>query len=108
MDSLLFNGRTRRKRDNEMSKIQKLIDAEYYQVEITNSERCLLLNEAQEELTAMQARIVAAEKLAEQLRCLRDFQQEAEARGQSSITVEVDNIFNSEDAAALEAWEALK
>ena len=48
----------------------------------------------------------AAEKMAEQLRCLRDFQQEAEARGQSSIIVEVDHIFNSVDDAALTAWEA--
>ena len=63
---------------------------------------------AAEIFAAMQARIEAAEKMAEQLRYLRDFQQEAETRGQSSITVEVDYIFNTEDAEALEAWEALK
>ena len=48
----------------------------------------------------------AGEKMAKQLRDLRGFQEEAEARGQSSITVEVDHIFNSEDDAALTAWEA--
>ena len=61
------------------------------------------IEEAELELSALRE---AGEKMAKQLKDLRGFQEEAEARGQSSITVETEYIFNTEDAAALEAWEA--
>ncbi len=48
----------------------------------------------------------AGEKMAKQLKDLRGFQEEAEARGVSSTTIEVEYIFNTEDAAALAEWEA--
>ncbi len=62
-----------------------------------------LSSKATPELAALRE---AGEKMAKQLRDLRGFQEEAEMRGQSSIIIETEYIFNTEDAAALAEWEA--
>jgi hypothetical protein len=68
--------------------------------------KCELSNQDVIDFEKLAALRKAGEKMAKQLKDLRGFQEEAEMRGQSSIIVETEYIFNTEDAAALAEWEA--
>ena len=57
---------------------------------------------------SMQALLRAAEKLTRRLLILQKLQAQARERGETSIDLHVEELFESSDLEAIDAWEAAK